>query len=103
MVYRVPKRGNGRMRIFPKGEDYPAFECVLADGLQRYAVEFFTYCLSGDGYGGRRPWGRKRLRCAIQLQGDHADDLVGGHGGHLIVRPRLPPINFRFLPFAASR
>jgi putative transposase len=45
MTYHVLNRGNGRMRIFHKDEDYAAFERVLAEGLQRYPVELFTYCL----------------------------------------------------------
>ena len=36
MVYHVLNRGNGRMRIFHKAEDYEAFERVLAEGLERY-------------------------------------------------------------------
>ena len=45
MVYHVLNRGNGRMRIFHKGGDYEAFQRVLAEGLERYPVEVFTYCL----------------------------------------------------------
>jgi putative transposase len=45
MVYHVINRGNGRMRIFHKAEDFNAFERVLAEGLKRYPVELFTYCL----------------------------------------------------------
>ena len=45
MTYHVLNRGNGRMRIFHKAEDFAAFERVLAEGLQRYPVELFTYCL----------------------------------------------------------
>jgi putative transposase len=45
MVYHVLNRGNGRMRIFHKAGDFEAFEQVLADGLSRYPVELFTYCL----------------------------------------------------------
>jgi putative transposase len=33
------------MRIFHKAEDFAAFERVLAEGLDRYPVELFTYCL----------------------------------------------------------
>ena len=45
MIYHVLNRGNGRMRIFHKAGDYEAFERVLAEGLERYPVELFTYCL----------------------------------------------------------
>jgi putative transposase len=33
------------MRIFHKAEDFAAFERVLAEGLERYPVALFTYCL----------------------------------------------------------
>ena len=39
MIYHVLNRGNGRMRIFHKPGDYEAFERVLAEGLDRYAVD----------------------------------------------------------------
>ena len=45
MIYHVLNRGNGRMRIFHKPGDYEAFERVLAEGLDRYAVDLLTYCL----------------------------------------------------------
>jgi putative transposase len=45
MIFHVLNRGNGRMRLFHKEEDYDAFERVLAEGLQRYPVELLTYCL----------------------------------------------------------
>ena len=44
-VYHVLNRGNGQMRIFHKEGDYLAFQRVLAEGLERYPVELFTYCL----------------------------------------------------------
>ena len=33
------------MRIFHKAGDFDAFERVMAEGLERYPVELFTYCL----------------------------------------------------------
>jgi putative transposase len=45
MIYHVLNRGNGRMRIFHKPGDFAAFERVLAEGLRRYPVELFTYCV----------------------------------------------------------
>ena len=45
MIYHVLNRGNGRMRLFHKPGDYEAFEQVLAEGLERYPVELFTYCV----------------------------------------------------------
>ncbi len=32
LVYHVLNRGNGRMRLFHKDEDFAAFERVLAEG-----------------------------------------------------------------------
>ena len=45
MVYHVLNRGNGRMRIFHKDGDYQAFQRVLTEGMERYAVELFSFCL----------------------------------------------------------
>jgi putative transposase len=45
MIYHVLNRGNGRMRLFHKPQDYAAFERVLAEGLARYSVELLTYCI----------------------------------------------------------
>lgn len=45
VIYHVLNRANGRMRLFHQPSDYEAFEQVLAQGLQRYPVELFTYCL----------------------------------------------------------
>jgi len=48
LVYHVLNRGNGRMRLFHKEEDFAAFEEVLAEALERYPVELLTYCLMGN-------------------------------------------------------
>ena len=48
MIYHVLNRGNGRMRLFHKDEDFAAFERILAEGLDRYPVELLTYCLMGN-------------------------------------------------------
>ncbi len=48
MIYHVLNRGNGRMRLFHKDDDFHAFERVLAEGLQRYPVDLLTYCLMGN-------------------------------------------------------
>ena len=45
LIYHVLNRGNGRMRLFHKAEDYAAFERVLAEGLERYPVDLLTYCV----------------------------------------------------------
>jgi putative transposase len=36
------------MRLFHKDADFEAFECVLAEGLDRYPVELLTYCLMAN-------------------------------------------------------
>ncbi len=48
LVYHALNRGNGRMRLFHKDEDFAAFERVLAEGLERYPVDLLTYCLMGN-------------------------------------------------------
>ena len=48
LVYHVLNRGNGRMRLFHKDEDFAAFERVLAEGLERYPVDLLTYCLMSN-------------------------------------------------------
>lgn len=48
LVYHVLNRGNGRLRLFRKNEDFEAFEWVLAEGLERYPVDLLTYCLMGN-------------------------------------------------------
>jgi putative transposase len=45
MIYHVLNRGNGRMRLFHKPGDYEAFEQVLVEGMDRYPIELFTYCV----------------------------------------------------------
>lgn len=45
LIYHVLNRGNGRMSLFHKPADYAAFENVLAEGLQRHAVDLLSYCL----------------------------------------------------------
>ena len=45
MIYHVLNRGNGRLRLFHRAEDYDDFERVVADGLGRFPVDLLTYCL----------------------------------------------------------
>jgi putative transposase len=45
VVYHVLNRGNGRMNIFRKPEDYQAFCKLLVEGKQRAQVEVFGFCL----------------------------------------------------------
>ena len=47
-IYHVLNRGNGRMMLFHKDEDFAAFEKVLGQGLLRYPVDLLTYCLMGN-------------------------------------------------------
>ena len=44
-AYHVLNRGNARSTIFHKNGDYEAFERILSEGLQRYAVELLAYQL----------------------------------------------------------
>jgi hypothetical protein len=45
MIYQVLNRGNGHRRVFRNSGDYDLFERVLAEGLDRYAVDLLTYSL----------------------------------------------------------
>jgi REP-associated tyrosine transposase len=45
LIYHVLNRGNGRMRLFHKEQDYAAFERVLQEGMERYPVDLLTYCV----------------------------------------------------------
>ena len=45
VIYHVLNRGNGRMRIFRKAEDYPPFLQLMAEAKERADVEIFGYCL----------------------------------------------------------
>jgi putative transposase len=44
-VYHVLNRGNGRMGVFRKPEDYQAFVDLLAMGRERANIELFGFCL----------------------------------------------------------
>ena len=44
-IYHALNRGNARQTIFHKDEDFEAFLRVLDDGLQKYPVELFSFCL----------------------------------------------------------
>jgi putative transposase len=44
-VYHVLNRGNARLAIFERPEDYEAFERVLAEGVERYTPRLLAYCL----------------------------------------------------------
>lgn len=44
-IYHALNRGNQRQTIFHKPEDYDAFVRVLAEGLQKYSVELFSFTL----------------------------------------------------------
>lgn len=42
-IYHALNRGNARQTIFHKDDDYHAFEQVIAEGLEKYAVELIAY------------------------------------------------------------
>lgn len=44
-VYHVLNRGNARMKIFDDGEDYAAFERVLAETVADVRMRLLAYCL----------------------------------------------------------
>jgi len=44
-IYHALNRGNARGTIFHKDGDFEAFEQILAEGLERYAVELLAYQL----------------------------------------------------------
>lgn len=43
--YHCMNRSNFRREIFRKDDDYRAFLGILAEGLKRYPVDLFAYCL----------------------------------------------------------
>jgi putative transposase len=44
-IYHALNRGNARQTIFHKPEDYEAFLRVLAEGIERYPVDLFSFTL----------------------------------------------------------
>ena len=44
-IYHALNRGNRRQTIFHKDGDYEAFLRTLGEGLERYPVELFSFCL----------------------------------------------------------
>ena len=89
LIYHVLNRGNGRMRLFHKPADYEAFERVLAEGLDRYPVELFTYCRCptiGIWWCGRRPTeasGRWMGWVGVTHVRRHHEHYHSRGGGHL--------------------
>jgi len=47
-VYHTLNRANGRLRIFRKDDDFLAFEQILAEGVERFAVRICGYCIMGN-------------------------------------------------------
>ena len=45
MIYHAINRGNARNAIFHKPDDYDAFLRVLAEGLEKYQVDLFSFVL----------------------------------------------------------
>ena len=48
VVYHVLNRANGRLRIFKKRQDFEAFESILAEGIERYAMRLCGYCIMSN-------------------------------------------------------
>ncbi|MDM4016473.1 transposase [Roseiconus lacunae] len=44
-IYHAINRGNNRREIFHKPEDYEAFLRTLSEGLGKYPVDLFSFCL----------------------------------------------------------
>jgi len=44
-IYHALNRGNAQQTIFHKAEDYDAFLHLLAEGLNRYPIELFSFVL----------------------------------------------------------
>ena len=44
-IYHALNRGNARREIFHKDADYEAFLRTLDEGLRRYPVQLFSFCL----------------------------------------------------------
>jgi putative transposase len=47
IVYHVLNRANGRLRIFKKADDFLAFEQILAEAAERFAMRLCGYCIMG--------------------------------------------------------
>jgi putative transposase len=45
VVYHVLNRANGRLRIFKKRGDFEAFEKIVAEGIDRFAMRVCGYCI----------------------------------------------------------
>jgi putative transposase len=48
IVYHVLNRANGRLRIFKTPGDFEAFEQVLAEGLEQFAMRLCGYCIMSN-------------------------------------------------------
>lgn len=47
-MYHVLNRANGRLKIFKTARDFAAFEQILAEGAERFALRICGYCLMGN-------------------------------------------------------
>lgn len=47
IVYHVLNRANGRLRIFKKADDFLAFEQILAEAAEQFAMRICGYCIMG--------------------------------------------------------
>jgi putative transposase len=89
MIYHVLNRGNGRMSLFHKEEDFAAFEKVLGQGLARYPVDLLAYCLMGNHWHlVLRPHSDRSLSDLMRWVGvthvrRHHEHYHNGSGGHL--------------------
>ena len=45
IAYHALNRGNGRNELFPKPEDYSAFERIMIEAMDRCPIWLLAYCL----------------------------------------------------------
>jgi putative transposase len=48
LVYHVLNRGNGRRTLFSKENDFLSFIKILAEGVEQFEVDLFSYCLMSN-------------------------------------------------------
>ena len=44
-IYHMLNRGNWRETLFPKTQDFEAFERMIAEALERSRIQLFSYCV----------------------------------------------------------
>ncbi|GAA5507259.1 hypothetical protein Rcae01_02714 [Novipirellula caenicola] len=98
-IYIALNRGNSRQTVFRKDEDYEAFLCVLAEGLERYLVDSFLVLPHAQSLApcpaanqDRRMGRMLRWVTATQTQRYHAPYHTSGDGHLYQSRIKIFPI-----------